>query len=374
SDRIQKTNNGRKWKEKKRNVDAAQVLLSSKQRDHEKFETKMKDGEFETVQPHQYKSFRITVQVEANRKGTTHCVELKTGFTHADQGADVSLISDSLANALSVVRKLLPQPMKFQTAEGGSTITRHFASIQIGVAGIWRKVDVLVLPKIKNDTYSLLLGLPWLYQVKARIDIPTFSLRIGDREIDGKRVDIATTKFRQGKNQSIRLAIDDEQIAKKIKAEIDANLREMKTLSVPKNSNTQLDDPFEESSDTDTTVESYSEKSSDDDENQTERLNPSKQACHQVEVQGQSTKANFPTNRRPVRRSLSNEPRELIETWFTSCQAKIGDLVPDEESRFQLKQLLYTYKDINATEISDLPATDLYVHKVKLKEGTKPHH
>ncbi|POS81662.1 hypothetical protein EPUL_006802, partial [Erysiphe pulchra] len=43
-------------------------------------------------------------------------------------------------------------------------------------------------------------------------------------------------------------------------------------------------------------------------------------------------------------------------------------MVPDEESRFQLKQLLYTYKDINATEISDLPATDLNVHKVKLKE------
>ncbi|POS84727.1 hypothetical protein EPUL_005778 [Erysiphe pulchra] len=36
-------------------------------------------------------------------------------------------------------------------------------------------------------------------------------------------------------------------------------------------------------------------------------------------------------------------------------------------------RLLFTYKDINATEISDLPATDLYVHKVKLKDGSKSH-
>ncbi|RKF64316.1 hypothetical protein GcC1_132025 [Golovinomyces cichoracearum] len=127
--------------------------------------------------------------------------------------------------------------MRFGTADGGSTVAKNFASIQIGVAEIWRRVDVLILPQVKNDRHSLLLGLPWLYKVNSRIDIPSFSLRIGDRKIDGRRVEISTTKFKIGKYQSIRLAIEIENVAKIIQTEIESQMKE------------SILDPFEESSD-----------------------------------------------------------------------------------------------------------------------------
>ncbi|RKF61037.1 hypothetical protein GcC1_160010 [Golovinomyces cichoracearum] len=135
-------------------------------------------------------------------------------------------------------------------------MAKHFASIQIRVAEIWRRVDVLILPQVKNDTRSLLLGLPWLYQVNARIDIPSFSLIIGDRKIDGRRVEISTTKFNMRQYQNIRLAIEDENVAKMIQTEIESQRKE------------SILDPFEESSDSDTSTtesgESESECSEED--------------------------------------------------------------------------------------------------------------
>ncbi|TQS36022.1 hypothetical protein Golomagni_03541 [Golovinomyces magnicellulatus] len=152
--------------------------------------------------------------------------------------------------------------MRFGTADGGTTITKHFTSIQIGVAEIWRKVDVLILPQVKNETHSLLLGLPWLYQVNARIDIPTFSLRIGDRKVDGRRVEIST-KFKLGKHQNIRLAIADGNVAKLIQTEMESQKKE------------SILDPFEVSSNSETSAtesdESESEYSSEEEERIPER-------------------------------------------------------------------------------------------------------
>ncbi|RKF76410.1 hypothetical protein GcM1_227043 [Golovinomyces cichoracearum] len=137
-------------------------VLETSSQAHDKIES------CESIQPHQYKSFRIPVQIEAIKNGEKHRVELKIGFTHADQGVDFCLILSSLAKALAkalgIVHKILLVPMRFGTADGGTTMAKHFASIQIGVAEIWRRVDVLILPQVKNETNSLLLGLPWLYQ------------------------------------------------------------------------------------------------------------------------------------------------------------------------------------------------------------------
>ncbi|KAI6245403.1 hypothetical protein HI914_06365 [Erysiphe necator] len=139
--------------------------------------------------------------------------------------------------------------MRFGTADGGTII---------GVAEIWRKFDVLILPQVKNDTHSLLLGLPWLYQVNARINIPTFSLRIGDRKVVGRRVEILTTRFKLGKHQNIRLAIEDGNVAKLIQTEMESQSEE------------SILDPFEESSNSETSVtesdESESEYSSEEEE------------------------------------------------------------------------------------------------------------
>jgi hypothetical protein len=79
----------------------------------------------------------------------------------------------------------------------------------------------------------------------------------------------------------------------------------------------------------------------------------------------------FPTKRRPFRRPLSTDSDEVVEAWFASCGAKIGDACsPELVPKF--KRLLYTYRHINAVELEDITPTDLYIHRVRLKEGTKP--
>ncbi|TQS38712.1 hypothetical protein Golomagni_00783 [Golovinomyces magnicellulatus] len=269
SSRSSTENNERNPEMKKRREKGKRIIRGRKEQgdfnyknilERAKFKT---NDKFQSIQPHQYKFFRIPVQVKAIKNGQKHRVELKTGFTHADQGADVCLISASLAKALAVVHKILPVPMRLGTADGGTIIAKHFTSIQIGVAEIWRKIDVLILPQVKNDTHSLLLGLPWLYQVNARINIPTFSLRVGDRKVDGRRVEISTTKFILGKHPNIRLAIEDGNVAKLIQTEMESQKKE------------SILDPFEESSNIEASVtesdESESEYSSEEEERIPER-------------------------------------------------------------------------------------------------------
>ncbi|KAI1002426.1 hypothetical protein K3495_g5776 [Podosphaera aphanis] len=80
----------------------------------------------------------------------------------------------------------------------------------------------------------------------------------------------------------------------------------------------------------------------------------------------------FPTNRRPIIRKKSDDSREIMEEWFANCGARIGTLCPTKEDEFEVIRLLYTYKDLNATDLSEMPATDLYTHKIIIKEGTVP--
>ena len=98
-----------------------------------------------------------------------------------------------------------------------------------------------------------------------------------------------------------------------------------------------------------------------------------------TEVQAFSTQTSFsgvptpfPTSRRPVRRPMSDAPAETIEEWFANSGVFIGPLLPQGEMRQKVKRLLYTYQDINATDLASLKTTDLYTHRVRLKPGTKP--
>jgi hypothetical protein len=79
----------------------------------------------------------------------------------------------------------------------------------------------------------------------------------------------------------------------------------------------------------------------------------------------------FPTERRVVRRAVSTESDVVIQAWFDTCGIKLGPLLPTDRIPY-VQRLLYTYKDINATELRHIPPTDLYTHRVRLKAGTKP--
>lgn len=93
-----------------------------------------------------------------------------------------------------------------------------------------------------------------------------------------------------------------------------------------------------------------------------------------MEGSGKSNPSENPNTlptRRPERRPVSDLPMQDIDRWFSSSCVKIGDAITEEQKN-SLKRLLFTYQDLNSTELEDLPPTDLYVHRVRLKEGTQP--
>lgn len=49
----------------------------------------------------------------------------------------------------------------------------------------------------------------------------------------------------------------------------------------------------------------------------------------------------------------------------------IGNLCPDDR-RLEVLQLIYTWRDLNGSDLSKLPQTDLIQHRVRIKPGTKP--
>ncbi|POS81879.1 hypothetical protein EPUL_006749, partial [Erysiphe pulchra] len=75
-------------------------------------------------------------------------------------------------------------------------------------------------------------------------------------------------------------------------------------------------------------------------------------------------------DRRPSKRPISKAPQSEIDSWFLKSKIKIGPLESDQRNK--ITRLLFTYKDLNSTELSELPPTDLYIHRVRLREGTKP--
>lgn len=80
----------------------------------------------------------------------------------------------------------------------------------------------------------------------------------------------------------------------------------------------------------------------------------------------------FPTQRNIKRLPLSPEPQTHINEWFENTGITLGSVIPDEPSRDKVKRLLYTYREINAIELKDIPPTDLYQHKVRILPGTAP--
>lgn len=62
-----------------------------------------------------------------------------------------------------------------------------------------------------------------------------------------------------------------------------------------------------------------------------------------------------------------------LEQWAKSVEIKLGPLIPNVASRLKVLQLLYTYRHLNGNDLTDLPCTDLIVHRVCFKKETKPH-
>lgn len=80
----------------------------------------------------------------------------------------------------------------------------------------------------------------------------------------------------------------------------------------------------------------------------------------------------FPTKRRIWRRETDlATPLEVVKTWFEGSGIQLGPLVADD-MREDVMRTFYTYRDLEGTTVADIPPTDLFVHKPRLKEGTRP--
>lgn len=60
-----------------------------------------------------------------------------------------------------------------------------------------------------------------------------------------------------------------------------------------------------------------------------------------------------------------------LESWAGSVGIKLGPLIPDLLRRLKVLQL-YTYRHLNGNDLTDLPCTDLIMHRACLKKDTKP--
>ena len=87
-----------------------------------------------------------------------------------------------------------------------------------------------------------------------------------------------------------------------------------------------------------------------------------------------STRKTNPYPDRLVQRSSipSNIPNLVLEDWATSVEFKLGPLVPSAAARRKTLCLLYHYRHLNGTDLTDLPCTDLITHRIRLTPGTKP--
>ncbi|KAI0994078.1 hypothetical protein K3495_g14105 [Podosphaera aphanis] len=65
----------------------------------------------------------------------------------------------------------------------------------------------------------------------------------------------------------------------------------------------------------------------------------------------------YPEKRRPQKRALSAVDQAEINKWFSKSGVKIGSLQIDQKDL--LTRLLYTYQDLNSTDLENLPCTDL---------------
>jgi len=148
-----------------------------------------------------HKSFRVPVVVRAKQNGVMKRVALPIGVSQADQGSEINVCSPGLANALKLKRWTLTSQgwdsgLSMNTADGNSSRLTEFSKIDVVVLGVRRIVWVFIRPdEHKIGDLHLLLGLPWLDDVDAVIQVRHSRITIGDPVKGERRVEIQGPLF-----------------------------------------------------------------------------------------------------------------------------------------------------------------------------------
>ena len=133
------------------------------------------------------KAFRIpcSIQIPGQNMVTT----LDRSQVQANQGSDMSVISTAMTKQLGLVINPLSDigfaGLTMRTADHRETLLHSWVYLDIEVADISRTIRCFVAPKQSSPSFqeerlSLLLGIPWLYSVNAKIAIRGSRIAIGD--------------------------------------------------------------------------------------------------------------------------------------------------------------------------------------------------
>ncbi|KAI0992206.1 hypothetical protein K3495_g15980, partial [Podosphaera aphanis] len=134
------------------------------------------------------RAFRIPVTVKTIKDGKIVKVALPSSVAQADQGSDMIIVTVGFLEKFGLPKKTLSSRgmngLTMNVADGTSARLTHYSQFEIGVLGIWRKVEAFVRPFSERnaDEIHLLLGLPWLHTVCAKISVKESMIEIGDPE------------------------------------------------------------------------------------------------------------------------------------------------------------------------------------------------
>jgi hypothetical protein len=79
----------------------------------------------------------------------------------------------------------------------------------------------------------------------------------------------------------------------------------------------------------------------------------------------------FPTSRRPERRELSEEGKEVIGRWFEESGICLFEGLSDSQVQ-EARRILYTWRDVFEDDICKIRRTDLIEHAIDLVPGARP--
>ncbi|KAI0995731.1 hypothetical protein K3495_g12450 [Podosphaera aphanis] len=323
------------------------------------------------------------------------------------------------------------------TADGNSSQLTEFCKLHICTQGVWRRIWCFIRPGTHDGgDLHLLLGLPWLNDVDAKIFIRSSYIEIGDtaagenltkiqgpifipsikhrlvllpkdpRPVRHGRIPVRLQEESEHSESSsdqgsedlsddtsnVKLSprlVEPEQVPKLPKANLVSQHLALTAINDPLEALRVADGLLSRGIDPDLggprpyrwerelhprawglMLQSWNIAH--------HRIGNKEQAPHtkspkEQENGPQQPHVAFPTQRRPESLPISADPQEVIDKWFDTTQCKLGSLIPNQKEVDQVKRLLYTYKELNATELSHIPPTDIYEHKVRLRKGTKPH-
>ncbi|OBR02927.1 hypothetical protein CH63R_09248 [Colletotrichum higginsianum IMI 349063] len=189
--------------------------------------------------------------------------QLPRRAAQADQGSEMNIISPRLVDECGLRRHPLSgigfEGLNMGAASGSTYAMTHFVAVEVTTYGIKREIWACIRPGDSDQSVLLLLGMPWLYDVRALIDPWGAKLVIGDTSIGEQLVEIEGPLMQLSDTQRLILnpASDDTDLVGRDR------LRNMVEMD-PGDSDDNEDDDNEDASDAD---EEMDDSSDDDSEN-----------------------------------------------------------------------------------------------------------